>query len=37
MAHDERRKASERRTKERRIGVERRDEAAWQLVSMDDT
>ncbi len=37
MAHDERRKASERRTKERRVGVERRDEAAWQLVSIDDT
>jgi cytidine deaminase len=37
VAHDERRKASERRTKDRRIGVERRDEAAWQLVSIDDT
>jgi cytidine deaminase len=36
VAHDDRRKASERRTKDRRIGAERRDEASWQPVSIDD-
>ncbi len=35
-ADDERRKGSERRVKDRRSGSERREEATWQLVSVDD-
>jgi len=36
MAHDNRRKGSERRAKERRVVPERRDDATWQPVSIDD-
>ena len=36
-AEEERRKGRERRAKERRVVAERRDDATWQLVSIDDT
>jgi cytidine deaminase len=36
LAHEEGKKAVERRTKERRSGRDRRDDASWQLVSIDD-
>ena len=35
-AHDERRKATDRRVKERRSGFDRRDDATWQPVSIDE-
>ena len=35
-AHDERRKGGDRRARERRSGFERRDDATWQPVSIDE-
>jgi len=36
LAEEERRKGNERRAKERRVVPERRDDATWQLVSIED-